>query len=107
MKKLSLWVLVLGACMLVGCAMPPYSPGIWFSDIDVPACSPDDATGLQIGSKTGTSQMVNYVGVVAIGDASIKTAAANAGISKVKTVDVHYNSILGIINTTTTMVTGE
>ena len=70
-------------------------------------CSPDDASGLQIGSKTGTSSMVNYAGVVAIGDASVKTAASNAGITKVKTMDVHYDSIMGIINTTTTTITGD
>lgn len=106
MKKLGFFVLLLSACMFVGCATP-YSPGAWFSNIDVPACSPDDATGLQVGSKTGTSQMVNYLGLIAIGDASVKTAAASAGISKVKTIDVHYDSILGIINTTTTKITGE
>jgi hypothetical protein len=106
MKKLGFFVLLASICMLVGCA-GPYQPGIWYSNMDAPMCSPDDASGLQIGSKTGTSQMVNYVGVVAIGDASIQTAARNAGISKVKTVDVHYNSILGIINTTTTKITGD
>ncbi len=51
--------------------------------------------------------MINYFGWVAIGDASISTAARNAGITKVKTVDVHYDSVLGLINTTTTKITGE
>lgn len=106
MKKAAFFIVLLSVCMLVGCATP-YSPGAWYSKIDVPMCSPDDASGLQIGSKTGTSQMVNYVGVVAIGDASIQAAARNGGISKVKTVDVHYDSILGIINTTITKVTGD
>lgn len=106
MKKLGFLVLLVGAFMLVGCA-GPYSPGWIVSDYEFPASSPDDATGLQLGSKAGTSQMVNYLGWVAIGDASIQAAAKSAGISKVKTVDVHYNSILGIINTTTTKVTGE
>ena len=106
MKKAGLFIVLLSVMMLVGCATP-YSPGIWYSKMDAPMCSPDDASGLQIGSKTGTSQMVNYVGVVAIGDASIQTAARNGGITKVKTVDVHYDSILGIINTTITKVTGD
>jgi len=106
MKKMGFFVLLISICMLVGCAAP-YTQGMIFSNMDRPACSPDDATGLQVGSKAGSSQMVNYLGLIAIGDASIKTAARNAGISKVKTVDVHFDSVLGVVNTTTTNVTGE
>ncbi len=106
MKKLGFLVLLMGAFMLVGCA-GPYSPGWVVSDYNFPACSPDEASGLDIGSKSGESQMVNYLGWVAKGDASVQAAAQSAGISKVKTVDVHYESILGIINTTTTKITGD
>ncbi|MBC2715336.1 MAG: hypothetical protein HF978_08515 [Desulfobacteraceae bacterium] len=106
MKKIGLFILLISICMLVGCARP-YSPGLLISNYDYPASTPDDASGLQLGAKTGTSQMINYLGWVAIGDASIKTAAKDAGITKVKTVDVHYDSILGIINTTTTTITGD
>ena len=106
MKKMGLFILLMSMCMVVGCASP-YSQGVIYSKIDVPMCSPDDASGLQIGSKTGTSQMVNYCGYVAIGDASVQTAAKNGGITKVKTMDVHFDSILGIINTTTTTITGD
>lgn len=106
MKKIGFFISLISMVMLIGCAMP-YSPGVIFSDIDIPACSPDDASGLNPGSKTGTSQMVNYLGWIATGDASIQAAANNGGISNVKTVDYHYNTILGIVNTTTTTVTGE
>jgi hypothetical protein len=106
MKKMSYLVLLISICMLVGCAMP-YGPGFIISNYDFPACSPDDASGLQVGAKSGTSQMINYLGWIATGDASIATAAKNAGITKVKTVDVHFDTILGIISTTTTKVTGD
>lgn len=92
--------------MFLGCA-GPYTHGIIFSDITIPACSPDDASGLQPGSKTGVSEMVNYLGWIATGDASIEAAAKNGRIKNVKTVDVHYSTILGVVNTTTTTVTGD
>jgi hypothetical protein len=40
-------------------------------------------------------------------DASIQTAAKNAGISKISTVDLKTTNMLGIIVTYTTVVTGE
>lgn len=106
MKKMGLFVLLVSICFLVGCARP-YAPGAFISNTDVPMCSPDDASGLQVGSKSGSSQMINYLGLVATGDASVKAAAKNGGITKVKTMDVHFDNILGIIMTTTTNITGE
>ncbi|MDA3898493.1 MAG: hypothetical protein PF482_20330 [Desulfobacteraceae bacterium] len=102
MKKMGLFVLLISICFIVGCAMP-YSPGAFYSKIDTPI----EASGMEIGSKTGTSTMVNYAGAVAMGDASIIAAAKSAGITKIKTIDVHYDSIMGIINTTTTTITGD
>ena len=105
-KKIGILICLLSCVVFIGCA-GPYTQGILFSDYRAPACSPDDDSGLKLGLKTGTSQMINYVGFVATGDASIQEAAANGGIKTVKTVEYQYNSILGIINTTTTIVTGE
>jgi len=106
MKKIGVFICLITMVMFFGCA-GPYTHGLLFSDMTVPACSPDDSSGLKLGSKTGTSQMVNYVGLIATGDSSMEAAAKNGGIRNVKTVDVHYSTILGIINTTTTTVTGE
>ncbi|MBU1172390.1 MAG: TRL-like family protein [Proteobacteria bacterium] len=77
------------------------------SDYSALNCAPDSAQGLTPGMKTGEASMVNYLGLVAKGDASITAAAANGGIKTIHTVDYKYNSILGIINTTTTIVTGQ
>jgi hypothetical protein len=41
------------------------------------------------GSKTGEACSQSWVGVVALGDASIETAAKNGGITRVKSVDYH------------------
>lgn len=106
MKKLGVLVALIGFVMLVGCA-GPYSHGMLLSKFQAPACSPDDDSGLEVGAKVGKATMVNYVGMVAQGDASIQAAAENGGISNVKTVDYHYDSLLGIINKTTTIVTGD
>lgn len=106
MKKLAILVSLIGVVMLFGCA-GPYSPGFIISEYDAPMCSPDDADGLDIGAKTGEAMMINYLGWIATGDASIAAAAANGGISRVKTVDYHFDSLLGIVNKTTTVVTGD
>lgn len=106
MKKLIILASLISMVMLCGCG-GPYGPGWIISDYDAPMCSPDEASGLSIGSKTGQAMMVNYLGLISTGDASITAAAKNGGISKVKTADYHFDSLLGIINKTTTIVTGE
>ena len=92
--------------MFIGCA-GPYSGGVIFSDYSALNCSPDDANGLSLGTKTGKAQMVNYLGWIATGDASIEAAARAGGIKNIKTVDYHYDTILGIVSKTTTIVTGD
>ncbi|MBE6308212.1 MAG: hypothetical protein E7087_02735 [Bacteroidales bacterium] len=64
-------------------------------------------TANTLGSKVGTSEAVSYLGLIATGDASIQTAARSAGIKKISHVDSKKSSILGIINTHTTVVYGE
>lgn len=64
-------------------------------------------TSNSLGSKVGTAVANSYCGLVAIGDASVQTAARSAGIKKISHVDSKKSSILGIINTHTTVVYGE
>ncbi len=106
MKKLGIIVALLSFAMLIGCA-GPYTGGWILSQYNAPACSPDEAGGLDIGARVGKATMINYLGLIAQGDASITAAAKNGKISKVKTVDYNYDSLLGIINKTTTIVTGD
>ena len=69
---------------------------------------PVTATSNPVGSKVGTSSGTGYLGVLFFGaDASIQTAAKNAGITKISTVDLKRSDILGLITTYETIVTGE
>lgn len=59
------------------------------------------------GSKVGQSKASSYLGLIAVGDASVDTAAKNGGITRISHVDSHKKSILGIVTSTTTIVYGE
>ncbi len=105
MKKVMvmLSVVCLGGLILSGCAFGPYAPGVGYSSIKGPITS----TGNAPGSKVGTAEAVNYVGVVAMGDASIEAAARNGGIVRVKTVDYEMINYGPFYIKTMTIVTGE
>lgn len=69
---------------------------------------PVNATSNPLGSKVGTATATGYLGVLFFDqDASIRTAAKNAGITRISTVDIKSTSILNIIVTYETIVTGE
>ncbi|MFV0541843.1 MAG: TRL-like family protein [Aestuariibaculum sp.] len=69
---------------------------------------PVNATSNSVGSKVGTAKATGYLSMLFFDqDASIKTAAKNGGISKISTVDIKHTSILGLIVTYETIVTGE
>lgn len=69
---------------------------------------PVTATSNAVGSKVGHATGMVYLGVLSFGaDASIKTAAKNGGITKISTVDIKRTSILGIVGSYETIVTGE
>jgi hypothetical protein len=69
---------------------------------------PINATSNPVGSKVGTATATGYFGVFFFNaDASIKTAAKNGGITKISTVDIKTTSILNLIVTYETIVTGE
>lgn len=65
------------------------------------------ATANNLGSKTGESCAVSYLGIIGMGDASIATAARSGGITKIATVDSNNTNILGFIAKNCTVVTGE
>lgn len=69
---------------------------------------PVNATSNSVGSKVGTAKATGYLGVLFFDqDASIKSAAKNGGITKISTVDIKHTSLLNIIVTHETIVTGE
>lgn len=64
-------------------------------------------TSNQLGTKVGTSSCLGVLGIVAIGDASIQTAANSAGIKKISHVDAQKTSILGLFAKYNLVVYGE
>ena len=77
----------------------------------ISSCSltgPVAATSNPIGSKVGTAKATGYLGFLFFDqDASIRTAAKNGGITKISTVDIKTSTILNILVTYETIVTGE
>ena len=69
---------------------------------------PVTATSNPVGNKVGTATATGYLGILFFdADASIRTAAKNGGITKISTVDIKQTSLLNIIVTYETIVTGE
>lgn len=69
---------------------------------------PVNATSNTVGSKVGTATATGYLGFLFFGaDASIMKAAKSAGITKISTVDIKQTSLLNLIVTYETIVTGE
>jgi TRL-like protein family len=66
-----------------------------------------NTTSNTIGSKVGTAKSNVVFGLVFNGDASIKTAAKNGGITKISTFDMKSTNALGLFITFETIITGE
>ena len=98
----SLAVGVSAIVLLVGCAGVTPMNGSLYTDLKGPVAV-GDAAG---SSKTGTAKATAIIGI-ATGDASIATAMANGGITKIHHVDTHVTNILGIYATYETVVYGE
>ena len=104
MKKLSFLILVLfAAVMLNGCATP-YPMGMIYTEIKAPVAAGDGGMSY---SKVGVSKATSVLGLIATGDCSIKTAAANGGIKTIKYVDYDAKNTLGIYGEYTTTVYGD
>jgi hypothetical protein len=105
-KLLPLLVVALALPALSGCtAIPMGAPNAAFLTLGVkgPVSGVDNSVS---ASKMGKATCSSIL-VVAMGDASIATAAANGGITKIHHVDCEVFGVLGIYNTYTTIVYGE
>ena len=106
MKKIIL-VLVLGAGLLVqGCATSSPFIGGLVTSVDGPlAATPYPVTAK---AKVGTGSTSCILGLVSFGDASIHSACAQAGITKIQHIDYHTTVILfGIFSSYQIYVYGE
>lgn len=104
MKKVTklLLIAVLAVC-ISGCALS-VNPlvGALYADVEGPLAVTDASPGSLVGESSAT-----LIFGVSFGDASIKAAAADAGISKIKTVDQRVKNVLGVFMEVTTIVTGD
>jgi hypothetical protein len=100
--KFSAVVLLLAVVLLAGCATP-YPMGMIYTEVKSPVAVGEPGSY----NKVGVSKATSVLGLVATGDASIKAAMENGGISKVKYVDYESKNILGIYGEYTTKVYGD
>lgn len=101
MKKLLGLLLLAG--LLAGCATQvPY--GAILIDNTLPMQVGDNSVK---AAKIGTATSQSYLGLIAVGDSSIQTAAKNGGINKISHVDWKVKNVLGFIGEYTTTVYGE
>lgn len=74
-----------------------------YTDVKAPVA----VTGNSGASKVGTSKAQSYLGIVAVGDASIDAAAKQGGITKIHHVDEHATNVLGVFARYEVIVYGE
>jgi len=88
----------------LGCISAPVVPplGMVYTDIHAPLAPRGD-----VGTRRGSSQATAILGLVSIGDASVRAAAANGNIRDVKLVDYGYTNVLLIFQRYTTVVYGD
>ena len=107
MKKIIVCACAAAMAMLATGCVGPNGPlvgamGGVYTDVSGP---------VSVTSNTGASKSGSAIskGVVCVawGDSSIKTAAANGGITKIQHVDYHVTSVMGVYTETTVTVYGE
>ncbi len=102
------FVILLSTTYLTGCGYPFFqSPvtGLWYTDVKGPVTATDNT--INDGYVSGSSSFKSILGLIVTGDASIETAAKNAGITKIYYVDYSYKNVLGVVATYTVTVYGE
>ena len=94
------------AALFTGCVGPMgavgAAGGVVYTDVSGPVAVTSNSGATKMGEATSTGIIC-----VATGDSSIKTAAANGGITKIQHVDYHVTSVLGLYCKTTVTVYGE
>jgi len=94
------------AALVAGCVAPMGPVGGVVGSIYTDVSGPVLATSHSSSSKMGEASSQGILGF-ATGDSSIKTAAANGGITKIQHVDYHTKAVLGVWAKTTVIVYGE
>lgn len=110
MKRIILTVLLAALCIttLTGCGALMFGGGMLYADAKQPmgACAYYGGTASGY-SKVGKASNTAILGILLTGDASLDAAMRSASITKIHHVDQQYTNILGLIQTSTTIVYGE
>ena len=104
MKTTAIILLLTLTVVLTGCVMvnAPVTGGL-FTEVKGPVSGVDNTIGQ---TKVGKAEAQGII-IVGTGDASIKTAMENGGITKIHHVDHESFSVLGVYAKYTTIVYGE
>ena len=102
-KAITLLFSFLIILLIAGCASAKPSGSI-FTNITLPVTV---TSSNEKPLKTGSATCKSYLGLVAVGDASIDNAVKKAGITKIHHIEWKSNSILGMIGTYKCVVYGE
>jgi hypothetical protein len=93
-----------------GCAgiySAPVMPPQAFVFTNIKAPIDIDANGSPMPSKKGESSSINVLGIVAVGDASVKAAADDGGLVRVEHIDYEFLNVLGVFSKFTVIAYGE
>ena len=105
MKKLIASAMLIALTVFfTGCATP-FPVGVAFTDVELPILATSNPTSAS--TKKGSATCESYLGLFAIGEASIQKAAESGGIKKVTHVDWDAKNVLGVWGTYTVTVYGE
>lgn len=95
--------LAISSLYVTGCASGPPVSGLLYSDVQGPV----NATGVSRGPLHGQACASVYLGLIALGDASITAASKAGNVTQVSHVEQSYTNILGFWAQYCTIVYGN
>ena len=111
MRLILVVTMAVATCFVItGCAgfmRAPVVPPLAFVYTNTSAPLDVDMDKTTLGSKKGTATVSNVLGLVAFGNASVRAAAQDGGISQINHVDYDFLNVLGVFSRFTTVVYGE
>jgi hypothetical protein len=112
MKRLVVTTVLAALCvtMMTGCGamIAMNGGGALYQDTKAPLAQVSYwGPGTSSADKMGEASYMSILGIVTMGDASLKEAMAKGGITKVHHIDQQVTSILGIVSTYKIIVYGE
>lgn len=106
MKKLFILSCALGLTSACSTIRAPFVPPLGAVSV-ISAPLDIDYQDTQIGRRKGSASVFNILGLVSVGDASLKSAAENGRIKTVKAADYDYTNVLYIFQKMTLNVYGD